>query len=63
MCIRDRVGVGAGQLVGDGGAVFAGGLGGGVEGVLGPGVGQVGVAVGGHDKISLSAPLLPPINT
>ena len=43
-----QVGVGAGQLVGDGGAVFAGGIGGGVEGVLGPGVGQVGVAVGGH---------------
>ena len=43
-----QVGVGAGKLVGDGGAVFAGGIGGGVEGVLGPGVGQVGVAVGGH---------------
>jgi len=43
-----QVGVGAGQLVGDGGAVFAGGIGSGVEGVLGPGVGQVGVAVGGH---------------
>ena len=43
-----QVGVGAGQLVGDGGAVFAGGIGSGVEGVLGPGVGQVGVAVSGH---------------
>ena len=43
-----QVGVGAGQLVGDGGAILAGGVGGGIEGVLGPGVGQVGVAVGGH---------------
>ena len=43
-----QVGVSAGQLVGNGGAILAGGVGGGIEGVLGPGVGQVGVAILGH---------------
>ena len=56
-----EVGVSAGQLVGDLGAVLAGGVGGGIESVLGPSIGQVGVAVGSHlavgvlDRVALGS--------
>ena len=43
-----QIRVGAGQLVGDGGAVLTDRVGRGVELILSPRIGQVGVAVGGH---------------